>query len=151
NFLWNLVLECCGKRRLAIDPTYVPAPPWEAKHSRPQIARACKVLGWAPAVRLREGLQRAVEDYQALRGVDPNAWFAPKDEPGAGRKKTGLFPQVSVPTRRFGSVVTPAFGVPAMEGSQAGPLPRGGSVASPLPRNGSVASPLPRSGSVAAP
>ena len=56
NFLWNLVLETCGKKRLAIDPTYVPAPPWDPKHTRPQIARACKVLGWAPAVRLREGL-----------------------------------------------------------------------------------------------
>jgi nucleoside-diphosphate-sugar epimerase len=148
NFLWNLVLECCGKRRLAIDPTYVPAPPWEAKHSRPQIARACKVLGWAPAVRLREGLQRTVEHYQGLRNVDPNAWFAPKDEPGAGRKKA-LFPSVNVPTRRFGSVVTPAFGVPAMEGSQAAPLPRSGSVASTLPRSNSVASTLPRSNSVA--
>ena len=61
NFLWNLVLETCGKKRLAIDPTYMPAPPWDPKHARPQIARACKVLGWAPAVRLREGLARTVE------------------------------------------------------------------------------------------
>ena len=144
NFLWNLVLECCGKKRLAIDPTYVPAPPWEAKHSRPQIARACKVLGWAPAVRLREGLQKTVEHYQGLRNVDPNAWFAPKEEAPAPRKKMS-FPAVNVPTRRFGSVVTPAFGTPIQTGgSQATPLPRSNSQATPLPRSNSQAAPQPR-------
>ena len=159
NFLWNMVLECTGKRRLAIDPTYVPAPPWETKHSRPQIARACKVLGWAPAVRLREGLQKTVEHYQGLRNVDPNAWFAPKDEPAAPRKKMS-FPQLNVPTRRFGSVVTPAFGTPIpghsqvtpLPGnSQAGPLPRQHSQATPLPRQHSQATPLPRQHSQATP
>lgn len=144
NFLWNLVLECTGKKRLAIDPTYVPAPPWESKHSRPQIARACKVLGWAPAVRLREGLQKTVEHYQSLRNVDPNAWFAPKDEPVAPRKKMS-FPQLNVPTRRFGSVVTPAFGTPIPGHSQMTPLP-GNSQATTLPRSpNSVSAPLPPS------
>jgi nucleoside-diphosphate-sugar epimerase len=149
SFLWNLVLDCCGKRRLAIDPTYVPAPPWEAKHSRPQIARACKVLGWAPAVRLREGLQKTVEHYQARRSADPNAWFTPKDEPRARKRMT--FPSVSLPTRRFGSVVTPAFGVPIVDGSQATPLPHATPLPSPLPRASSATpppsplpSPLPR-------
>jgi nucleoside-diphosphate-sugar epimerase len=139
NFLWNLVLETCGKRRLAIDPTYVPAPPWDPKHTRPQIARACKVLGWAPAVRLREGLARTVEHYQSLRSADPNAWFAPKDEPQPRKRLT--LPNVAVPTRRFGSVVTPAFGVPIH--------PSGTSSASPLPtsplsrRSSSVVTPPP--------
>jgi UDP-glucose 4-epimerase len=151
NFLWNLVLECCGKRRLAIDPTYVPAPPWEAKHSRPQIARACKVLGWAPAVRLREGLQRTVEHYVALRNADPNAWFAPKEEPAGKRNGKAVFPSVAVPLRRFGSVVTPAFGVPVLGGSQATPLPRPGSQTTPLPRPASVSAPLPRPGNGHAP
>ncbi len=164
NFLWNMVLECCGKKRLAIDPTYIPAPPWDPKQSRPQIARACKVLGWAPAVRLREGLQKTVEHYQSLRNVDPNAWFAPKDEPTAPRKKMS-FPQLNVPTRRFGSVVTPAFGTPIPghsqvtplpSHSQATPLPRanpasGSSVTAPLPRANSAATPLPRASSVATP
>ena len=164
NFLWNMVLECCGKKRLAIDPTYIPAPPWDPKQSRPQIARACKVLGWAPAVRLREGLQKTVEHYQSLRNVDPNAWFAPKDEPTAPRKKMS-FPQLNVPTRRFGSVVTPAFGTPIPghsqvtplpSHSQATPLPRansasGNSVTAPLPRANSAATPLPRPNSVATP
>jgi nucleoside-diphosphate-sugar epimerase len=81
NLLWNLVLEMAGKKRLAIDPTYVPAPPWEPKHARPQIQRSCKVLGWAPSVRLRDGLHRTVQHYQSLRAADPNAWFAPKDDP----------------------------------------------------------------------
>jgi nucleoside-diphosphate-sugar epimerase len=171
NFLWNLVLETCGKRRLTIDPTYVPAPPWDPKHTRPQIARACKVLGWAPAVRLREALAKTVEHYQALRNADPNAWFAPKEEPAARQKMT--FPTVQVPTRRFGSVVTPAFGVPVVGSSSATPLPRanGGngangahhygangtsqprssSATTPLPRANSTATPLPRASSTATP
>ena len=142
NFLWTLVLESCGKKRLAIDPTYVPAPPWDPKHTRPQIARACTTLGWAPAVRLREGLARTVEFYVAARSADPNAWFAPKQE-AAPRQRLTL-PSVQVPTRRFGSVVTPAFGVPITGGSQATPLPRAGSQATLLPRrSSSVVTPPP--------
>ncbi|HEY1587234.1 MAG TPA: NAD-dependent epimerase/dehydratase family protein, partial [Polyangia bacterium] len=146
NFLWNLVLETCGKKRLAIDPTYMPAPPWDPKHTRPQIARACKVLGWAPAVRLREGLARTVEFYQSQRSADPNAWFAPKED--ATPKKKLSLPNVAVPTRRFGSVVTPAFGTPITNSSATKQLPRassGNSFANALPRPvGSTASPLPR-------
>jgi nucleoside-diphosphate-sugar epimerase len=80
NFLWTMVLELTGKRRRAIDPTYVPAPPWDPQHARPQIARACKALGWAPSVRLREGLSRTVQYHQALLHGDPNAWFSPREE-----------------------------------------------------------------------
>jgi UDP-glucose 4-epimerase len=80
NFLWTLCLELTGKRRRAIDPTYVQAPTWEPQHARPQIARACKALGWAPSVRLREGLYRTVHGYLAQRNTDPNAWFSPKEE-----------------------------------------------------------------------
>jgi UDP-N-acetylglucosamine 4-epimerase len=162
NFLWNLVLETCGKKRLAIDPTYMPAPPWDPKHTRPQIARACKVLGWAPAVRLREGLARTVEHYQGQRNADPNAWFAPKDEPAPKKKLT--LPNVAVPTRRFGSVVTPAFGIPVTNSSATQQLPRASSAnsfANALPKppasnghaNGSSAArPLPRrTGSVVTP
>jgi UDP-glucose 4-epimerase len=141
NFLWNLVLECCGKRRLALDPTYLPAPSWEPKHTRPQIARACKVLGWAPAVRLREALARTVEHYQSQRSFDPNAWFAPKDEPEPRKRLT--LPNITVPTRRFGSVVTPAFGVPVnAANSSASPLPRRtASGVSPPPIPGRAARP----------
>jgi UDP-glucose 4-epimerase len=149
NFLWNLVLEMCGKRRLAIDPTYMPAAPWDPKHTRPQIARACKVLGWAPAVRLREGLARTVEFYQSQRNADPNAWFAPREE--AAPKKKLTLPNVAVPTRRFGSVITPAFGIPLTNSSSATrELPRASASNSfanalPMPSNGSSATkPLPR-------
>jgi UDP-glucose 4-epimerase len=78
NFLWKLVLGLSGKPRLAIDPTYTPAPPWEPQHVRPQIARACKTLGWAPSVRLRDGLLRTVNHQLGLRDVDPYSWFAPR-------------------------------------------------------------------------
>jgi UDP-N-acetylglucosamine/UDP-N-acetyl-alpha-D-glucosaminouronate 4-epimerase len=148
NFLWNLVLETCGKKRLAIDPTYVPAPPWDPKHTRPQIVRACKVLGWAPAVRLREGLAKTVEFYQVQRNADPNAWFAPRED--AEPKKRLSLPNIAVPTRRFGSVVTPAFGIPIVGNSSASrELPRAGaatgnSFANALPRPNSAATPLPR-------
>ena len=81
NFLWTLVLELLGKKRLVIEPTYVPALPWDPKHARPQIQRSCKLLGgWAPSVRLREGLQRTAKHYLDLRSADPNAWFAPKED-----------------------------------------------------------------------
>jgi UDP-glucose 4-epimerase len=147
NFLWNMVLETCGKKRLAIDPTYIAAPPWEPKHARPQIARACKVLGWAPAMRLREGLARTIEHYQALRNQDPNAWFAPREE--MSRKKLG-FPSLPVPTRRFGSVVTPMFGA-VSESSSAASLPTRSSSASPLPARNSSSSPLPTRNSSSSP
>jgi len=151
NYLWNLVLEICGKRRLAIDPTYVPAAPWDPKHTRPQIVRACKVLDWAPAVRLREGLVKTIEHYQAARNVDPHAWFAPREEPGMRKKMT--FPAVNVPMRRFGSVVTPAFGVPTVNNATPpfGVPSLGGSGATPLPRSSSATTPLPRAGSGATP
>src|SRR5262249_13022066 len=115
-FLWNPVLGTGGKKPPAIGPTQIAAPPSEPQQTRPQIARACKVLGWAPAMRLREGLARTIEHYQSLRNRDPNAWFAPREET-APRKKLG-FPSLPVPTRRFGSVVTPMFGA---ESSSASP------------------------------
>jgi nucleoside-diphosphate-sugar epimerase len=111
SFLWTLILELCGKKRAAIPPTYVPAPSWDPRNSRPQIARACKVLGWAPAVRLREGLAQTVEHYRALRNVDPNAWFTPRHERAP---KAPAESPVPTQTRRFGSVVTPAFGTPVI-------------------------------------
>jgi nucleoside-diphosphate-sugar epimerase len=84
NFLWTLVLELTGKRRRAIEPTYVPAPSWEPVHARPQIGKACRGLGWAPSVRLRDGLQRTVQHHLSQRNADPNAWFAPRE---AGPRK----------------------------------------------------------------
>jgi UDP-glucose 4-epimerase len=79
NYLWRLVLELCGKRRLAIDPTYTPTDPAQPLHARPQISRACRVLSWAPSVRLRDGLMRTVNHHLRERTADPNAWFAPPE------------------------------------------------------------------------
>lgn len=106
NFLWTTVLELAGKRRLAIEPTYVPAPPWQPKHARPQIQRACKVLGWAPSVRLREGLQRTVQHYHTLRSADPNSWFAPREDEKRARRP--FQPPAAPPRpRRTASASTP--------------------------------------------
>ncbi len=80
NFLWTLVLELCGKRRMAIEPTFVPAPTWELKNSRAQIARACRALDWAPTIRLRNGLAKTIEHFLALREGDSSSWFGPPDE-----------------------------------------------------------------------
>jgi nucleoside-diphosphate-sugar epimerase len=80
NHIWRLVLELVGRQRLSIEPTYVPAPPWEPMHARPQIKQAARLLGWAPTVRLREGLARTVYHSQAVRDADPNAWFSPKED-----------------------------------------------------------------------
>jgi UDP-glucose 4-epimerase len=94
NFLWTLVLETCGKRRLAIDPTYLPAPSWEVRHARPQIARACKTLGWAPTVRLREALLRTVNFLRSQASEDPYAWFSPHD---GAREKTSVRQEARTP------------------------------------------------------
>jgi nucleoside-diphosphate-sugar epimerase len=88
NFLWKLVLDSAGKQRRAIDPTYVAAPPWEPAHARPQIARACKVLGWAPSVRLREGVVRTVNHHLGLRDADPYSWFSPPERSTHSRPPT---------------------------------------------------------------
>jgi nucleoside-diphosphate-sugar epimerase len=111
NFLWNLILEVAGKKRLAIDPTYVPAPAWDVQHARPQIQRSCKLLGWAPSVRLREGLVRTVQYYTAQRSADPNAWFAPREETSASPPPRVLPQPPSVNSR-----VTPPP-IPTLAGS----------------------------------
>jgi UDP-glucose 4-epimerase len=93
SFLWQVILEICGKRRVAIEPSHVPMAEWETRHARPQIARACKVLGWAPSIRLREGLTRTIRYYHAQRTRDPNAWFSPPEaEESARRRHAGGSP-----------------------------------------------------------
>jgi UDP-glucose 4-epimerase len=94
NFLWTLILELTGKRRRAIEPTYVPAPSWETQHARPQIGKACKSLGWAPSVRLRDGLARTAHHYHQQRSADPNAWFAPRDATPVPRLVTPPAPPI---------------------------------------------------------
>lgn len=109
SYLWTQVLELTGKRRLSIEPTYVPAPRWEPKHMRPQIQRACKVLNWAPSVRLREGLVQAVQHYLNQRPKDPNAWFSPQQPSPVKRPPPPpkARPRTPVPTNAAIGVRTP--------------------------------------------
>jgi len=59
--LARLVLELTGSRS---PITFVPAPPDDPRVRRPDISRARALLGWQPAVPVREGLRRTI------------AWFA---------------------------------------------------------------------------
>ncbi|HEX5043086.1 MAG TPA: SDR family oxidoreductase [Candidatus Polarisedimenticolaceae bacterium] len=58
NGLLQILGELMGKRA---DPVYAPARTGDIKHSLAGIARARKLLGYAPEVDLREGLRRTVE------------------------------------------------------------------------------------------
>ena len=58
NGLLQVLGELMGKRP---DPVYAPARPGDIKHSLADIARARKLLGYAPQIALREGLRRTVE------------------------------------------------------------------------------------------
>jgi len=107
NYLWNLVLELAGKKRVAIEPTYVPAPPWDPKHARPQIQRSCKALGWAPSVRLRDGLLRTVQHEMAARSSDPNSWFSPREESPPPRRESAATPLPKPLQRRASSTPPP--------------------------------------------
>jgi nucleoside-diphosphate-sugar epimerase len=100
NYLWRLVLDLCGKRRLAIDPTYVPADSPQALHVRPQISRACRVLAWAPSIRMRDGVMRTVNHHLRQRTTDPNAWFAPPEPASAGEAHAGRRPDLPARDRR---------------------------------------------------
>jgi nucleoside-diphosphate-sugar epimerase len=135
NHLWNLILDVAGKKRLAIEPTYVPAPPWDPIHARPQIQRSCQQLGWAPSVRLREGLLRTVQWFSVQRSDDPNAWFSPRadlppppPEPPRQAAGGGWFgprkePSVTAaPPRREPSGISPPP-IPTRARSQTPPLP----------------------------
>jgi UDP-glucose 4-epimerase len=123
NFLWTLVLELVGKRRLAIEPTFRPAPPWEQKNVRPQIARACKVLHWAPSVRLREGLQRTIAHRQLLLHSDPNAWFAPREVGSGLETRRGVTPLYVPQKPRRGGATPPPPPPPPLTPSPPAPLP----------------------------
>jgi nucleoside-diphosphate-sugar epimerase len=113
NFLWNLVLEQTGKRRRAIEPTYLPAQPWDPSHARPQIARACKVLGWAPSVRLRDGIARTVYRWLEASNADPNAWFTPRDRTPTPALRSPATPR-HVPLRAVAARAPAAAAPPAV-------------------------------------
>ncbi|HUS65692.1 MAG TPA: NAD-dependent epimerase/dehydratase family protein, partial [Kofleriaceae bacterium] len=128
NFLWTMILELSGKKRLAIEPTYVPAPPWDPKHARPQIQRSCKALGWAPSVRLRDGLARTVNHYVSARSADPNAWFAPKEDDRKPAPRRPVRPPIAAPRPGQSSRTATPPPLPPVSnerrGSSFGPMPK---------------------------
>jgi UDP-glucose 4-epimerase len=75
--LWAVVGDCAGRGRELPGPLYTPAPAWEPSHLRASIGRAARALGYAPSVKLREGVRRTVEHYRILRQQSENGWFTP--------------------------------------------------------------------------
>lgn len=57
--LADLVGEMCGRK---LDITFMPLPEDDPKQRRPDITRACTLLGWEPKVSLEVGL-KATADY----------------------------------------------------------------------------------------
>lgn len=76
--LWTLLCDLGGHRRDPPPVERVATTEWEPEHVRVSIARAARVIGYAPSVRLREGLRRTVLHYLDLHRRAPNAWFSPR-------------------------------------------------------------------------
>jgi nucleoside-diphosphate-sugar epimerase len=64
--LAGLVQELTGEPR---DPVFVALPTDDPKQRRPDISLARSVLGWHPAVDLREGLARTYDWYRRQGGT----------------------------------------------------------------------------------
>jgi nucleoside-diphosphate-sugar epimerase len=62
--VWSTLCELTGRRRV-IDPELRAARTWEQTNVRASISRATRSLQYAPSIRLREGLKRTLEAYQA--------------------------------------------------------------------------------------
>ncbi len=60
--LARLVIDLTGSRSAL---TFVPAPPDDPRVRRPDISRARELLGWEPAVPVRDGLRRTIEWFAA--------------------------------------------------------------------------------------
>ena len=76
--LWAILCELAGRRRDPPAVEFMTAPAWEPTHVRVSVARAMRRLGYAPSVKLREGLRRTVLHYLDLHRRAPNSWFAPQ-------------------------------------------------------------------------
>jgi UDP-glucuronate decarboxylase len=60
------IADCCGR---TLSVVYRPLPQDDPTQRQPDIARACELLGWAPTITLREGLERTIAYFQRhLRG-----------------------------------------------------------------------------------
>jgi nucleoside-diphosphate-sugar epimerase len=62
--LARLVIELVDR---AVDIVFEPLPQDDPTRRRPDITRARELLGWEPAVDLREGLRRTYESYLSER------------------------------------------------------------------------------------
>ena len=115
NFLWNLVLEPAARSGWPSTPPTCRRRRGSPSTRAPQIARACKVLGWAPAVRLREGLAAHRRALPAPAQRRSQRLVRAQEEP-APKKKPAL---PTRPCRRAASasVVTPAFGACRIDGA----------------------------------
>jgi UDP-glucuronate decarboxylase len=47
---------------------HMPLPIDDPKQRRPDISKADELLGWAPTIRLREGLTRTIDYFERLLG-----------------------------------------------------------------------------------
>jgi UDP-glucose 4-epimerase len=101
--LWELVLSVLDQRRVALDPTLVTAPPWIPCRTRPQVTRATQLLRWTPAVRLREGVERAAQTARLRKRESAYAWFAPPVLPASEPAWTG--PRAAAPPPRMSAAV----------------------------------------------
>jgi UDP-glucuronate decarboxylase len=55
------IADCCGRLPTV---TYRPLPQDDPTQRQPDIARACELLGWAPTIPLRQGLERTIAYFQ---------------------------------------------------------------------------------------
>src|SRR3954469_3056279 len=55
------IVDCCGR---TLSVVYRPLPQDDPTQRQPNIARACELLGWAPTITLREGLERTIAYFQ---------------------------------------------------------------------------------------
>jgi UDP-glucuronate decarboxylase len=55
------IADCCGRTP---SVAYRPLPQDDPTQRQPDIARACELLGWAPTIPLREGLERTIPYFQ---------------------------------------------------------------------------------------
>jgi UDP-glucose 4-epimerase len=78
--VWAALASLLGPQRALPELGFAPPLQWEPPHLRVSIARATRVLGWTPAVKLREGLRRTIGYYLQHGREQENAWFSPRVE-----------------------------------------------------------------------
>jgi UDP-glucuronate decarboxylase len=62
----ELAVAVLEETRSSSQLTYKPLPADDPRQRKPDIALAQKLIGWSPAVSLREGIRRTVEYFQSI-------------------------------------------------------------------------------------